>query len=494
VRDPVVPFREIFVHCDDVEGVHLRSGAVARGGLRWSARTDDFRTEVLGLMKTQSVKNAPIIPMGAKGAFVLLAADGDAAEGYRTFVRGLLDLTDNIIDGAVQHPNRTRCRDGDDPYLVVAADKGTARFSDLANSVAAEYGFWLGDAFASGGSAGYDHKALGITARGAWLSVRRHFAEAGRDIDTETFTGAGIGDMSGDVFGNGMLLRNIELIAAFDHRHIFVDPDPDTELSFHERARLFALPNSSWSDYDPAKISSGGGVWPRTAKSIPLSQQARRQLGVEATQCTPDELIRAILCSPVDLLWNGGIGTNVRSDAEPDVDVQDPANDRVRVRAPQLRCAVIGEGGNLGLTQRARIEYALRGGRINADFIDNAAGVATSDREVNLKIALDAGAFTTARRNDLLAEVADDVAHRVLTDCTNQNLAISLAASQAGYLLERHVHLIGNLEAEGGIDPTVRVYHRRPNGRAAPRLAPASPGPRSPSYWPSRKTWCARNC
>ncbi|HJT91898.1 MAG TPA: NAD-glutamate dehydrogenase domain-containing protein [Mycobacterium sp.] len=456
VRDQVVPFREIFVHSDDIEGVHARSAAVARGGLRWSARNEDFRTEVLGLMKTQSVKNAPIIPMGAKGAFVLRGANVDAAEGYRTFVRGLLDLTDNIIDGHVQHPNRTRCLDGDDPYLVVAADKGTARFSDLANSVAAEYDFWLGDAFASGGSAGYDHKALGITARGTWLSVRRHFAESGRDIDAETFTVAGIGDMSGDVFGNGMLLsRKIELIAAFDHRHIFVDPYPDTELSFHERARLFTLPKSSWGEYDPAKISAGGGVWPRTAKSIPISQRARHRLGLQATECTPDELIHAILCSPVDLLWNGGIGTYVRSDAESNVDVQDPANDRVRVRASQLRCAVIGEGGNLGLTQRARIEYALRGGRINADFIDNAAGVATSDREVNLKIALDAGAFTIARRNELLAQAAGDVAERVLADCANQILAISLAASQAGYLLERHARLIGNLEADGGIDPTM---------------------------------------
>ena len=456
VLDPVVPFREIFVHSDDVEGVHLRSGTVARGGLRWSDRTEDFRTEVLGLMKTQSVKNAPIVPMGAKGAFVLRSADVSAADGYTTFIRGLLDITDNIVDGVVRHPARTVCLDDDDPYLVVAADKGTAQFSDLANSVGAEYNFWLGDAFASGGSAGYDHKAMGITARGAWLSVRRHFAESGRDIDTEKFTVAGIGDMSGDVFGNGMLLsRNIELVAAFDHLHIFLDPDPDAELSFDERARLFALPASAWSDYDPAKISAGGGVWPRSAKSIPLSQQARRRLAVEADECTPDELVQAILRSPVDLLWNGGIGTYVRSGAESNGDAQDPANDRVRVAAPELRCKVIGEGGNLGLTQQARIEYALGGGRINADFIDNAAGVATSDREVNLKIALDAGGFTTEGRNHLLAQVADDVARRVLADNANQILAISLASSQAGYLLERHVRLIGNLEAEGGIDPTV---------------------------------------
>ncbi len=461
ITGPVVPYREIFVHSDTVEGVHLRSGAIARGGLRWSNRAEDFRTEVLGLMKTQAVKNAPIVPTGAKGAFVLrsTAADPtsvDPAAGYRTFIRGLLDVTDNIVDGTVRHPERTVCPDGDDAYLVVAADKGTATFSDLANSVAAEYGFWLGDAFASGGSAGYDHKAMGITARGAWLSVRRHFAEAGHDIDVDPFTVAGIGDMSGDVFGNGMLLsRKIKLVAAFDHRHIFLDPTPDPETSFVERERLFALPRSSWQDYDPALISAGGGVWPRTAKSIPLSEQARTSLGIKAAECTPDELINAVLRAPVDLLWNGGVGTYVRADDETDADAQDKANDRVRVTASHLRCKVIGEGGNLGLTQQARVAFALNGGRVNADFIDNAAGVATSDLEVNLKIALDSGNIATAQRNTLLAGATDDVAARVLADNADQILAISMAAAEAGSLLDRHVRLISNLKAEAGVDPDV---------------------------------------
>ncbi|MFH5230011.1 NAD-glutamate dehydrogenase domain-containing protein [Antrihabitans spumae] len=459
-RDAVVPYREIFVHSDIVEGVHLRSGAVARGGLRWSDRADDYRTEVLGLMKTQSVKNAPIVPMGAKGAFVLRSADTSAADGYRIFIQGLLDVTDNIVDGSVVHPRDTVCRDGDDAYLVVAADKGTAKFSDLANSIAAEYNFWLGDGFASGGSAGYDHKAMGITARGAWLSVRRHFAESGRNVDTDDFTVVGIGGMSGDVFGNGMLLsRKINLVGAFDHRHIFLDPNPDAEVSFGERMRLFALPTSSWGDYDATKISSGGGVFSRSAKSIVLTDEVRTRLGITASQCSPDELIRALLRAPVDLLWNGGIGTYIRAATESDIDAQDPANDRVRVSAAELRCGVIGEGGNLGLTQQARVDYALGGGRINADFIDNAAGVATSDLEVNLKIALDtgvrSGAFTKASRNRLLEGVSDDVARRVLDDSSNQILAISLAAAQANYLLERHIRLIGNLTAEGGIDPTV---------------------------------------
>ncbi|OBJ36072.1 glutamate dehydrogenase [Mycolicibacterium mucogenicum] len=456
ITGPVVPYREIFVHSDTVEGVHLRSGAIARGGLRWSNRAEDFRTEVLGLMKTQAVKNAPIVPTGAKGAFVLRSATVDPADGYRTFIRGLLDVTDNIVDGTVRHPDRTVCPDGDDAYLVVAADKGTATFSDLANSIAAEYDFWLGDAFASGGSAGYDHKAMGITARGAWLSVRRHFAEAGHDIDVDPFTVAGIGDMSGDVFGNGMLLsRNIKLVAAFDHRHIFLDPNPDPETSYVERERLFRLPRSSWQDYDPALISAGGGVWPRTAKSIPLSEQARASLGVQATECTPDELISAVLRAPVDLLWNGGVGTYVRADDESDADAQDKANDRVRVTASQLRCKVIGEGGNLGLTQQARIAFALNGGRVNADFIDNAAGVATSDLEVNLKIALDSGNIATAQRNKLLADATDDVAARVLADNADQILAISMAAAEAGSLLERHVRLISNLQDVAGVDPDV---------------------------------------
>ncbi|MEZ0054254.1 glutamate dehydrogenase [Mycobacterium sp. MAA66] len=456
ITGPVVPYREIFVHSDTVEGVHLRSGAIARGGLRWSNRAEDFRTEVLGLMKTQAVKNAPIVPTGAKGAFVLRRDGVDPADGYRTFIRGLLDVTDNIVDGTVRHPAHTVCPDGEDPYLVVAADKGTATFSDLANSIAAEYDFWLGDAFASGGSAGYDHKAMGITARGAWLSVCRHLAEAGHDIDVDPFTVAGIGDMSGDVFGNGMLLsRNIKLVAAFDHRHIFLDPDPDPQVSFGERARLFALPKSSWQDYNSTLISTGGGVWPRTAKSIPLSPQARTALGFEAAACTPDQLIAAVLRAPVDLLWNGGVGTYVRADHETDSEAQDKANDRVRIAASQLRCKVIGEGGNLGLTQQARIAFALRGGRINTDFIDNAAGVATSDLEVNLKIALDAGSLGTEHRNALLAAATDDIASRVLADNADQILAISMAAAEAGSLLDRHVRLIGNLQDEAGVDPDV---------------------------------------
>ncbi|MGW4098019.1 NAD-glutamate dehydrogenase domain-containing protein [Mycobacterium sp. NPDC004974] len=453
---PVVPYREIYVCSDTVEGIHLRSGAIARGGLRWSNRPEDFRTEVLGLMKTQAVKNAPIVPAGAKGAFVLRNADIAPADGYRTFIRGLLDVTDNIVDGAVRHPDRTVCPDGTDAYLVVAADKGTAKFSDLANSIAAEYGFWLGDAFASGGSAGYDHKAMGITARGAWLSVRRHFAEAGHDLDVDPFTVAGIGDMSGDVFGNGMLLsHNIKLVAAFDHRHIFVDPDPDPKVSFNERTRLFGLPASSWQDYDSTLISAGGGVWPRTAKSIPLSPQARTALGIEAAECTPDDLISAVLRAPVDLLWNGGVGTYVRSDGESDSDARDKANDRVRVTASQLRCKVIGEGGNLGLTQQARIGFALNGGRVNADFIDNAAGVATSDLEVNIKIALDSGNIDTAQRNTLLSDATEDVAARVLADNAEAILAISMAAAEADSLLDRHIRLIGNLRDEAGVDPQV---------------------------------------
>ncbi|MEX3649104.1 NAD-glutamate dehydrogenase domain-containing protein [Mycolicibacterium porcinum] len=453
---PVIPYREIYVCSDTVEGIHLRSGAIARGGLRWSNRPEDYRTEVLGLMKTQAVKNAPIVPSGAKGAFVLRNTDISPADGYRTFIRGLLDITDNIVDGAVRHPDRTVCPDGADAYLVVAADKGTATFSDLANSVAAEYGFWLGDAFASGGSAGYDHKAMGITARGAWLSVRRHFAEAGHDIDAEPFTVAGIGDMSGDVFGNGMLLsHNIKLVAAFDHRHIFVDPDPDPQTSFGERKRLFGLPASSWQDYDSTLISAGGGVWPRTAKSIALSPQARSALGIEAAECTPDELIAAVLRAPVDLLWNGGVGTYVRADGETNADARDKANDRVRVTASQLRCTVIGEGGNLGLTQQARIGFALAGGRINADFIDNAAGVATSDLEVNIKIALDSGDIGTAQRNALLAEATDEVAARVLADNAEAILAISMAAAEADSLLDRHIRLITNLRDEAGVDPQV---------------------------------------
>ncbi|WP_245717445.1 NAD-glutamate dehydrogenase domain-containing protein [Nocardia jejuensis] len=455
VTAPVTPHREIFVHAAHVEGSHVRGGAIARGGLRWSDRVDDFRTEVLGLMKTQTVKNAVIVPTGAKGAFVSRSGSDPAAveHAYAAFVGGLLDVTDNLVDGVIVPPPYTVVHDESDPYLVVAADKGTARFSDRANGIAVARGFWLGDAFASGGSTGYDHKALGITARGAWCSIRQHLAELGIDSDTQQFTVAGIGDMSGDVFGNGMLETDrILLVAAFDHRHIFLDPDPDPVLSHKERQRLADLDRSSWADYDRELISEGGGVWPRTAKSVPLSPQVRRRLGITATKLPAPELVRAILSIEVDLLFNGGIGTYVRGAHEPDTQVADPANDEVRIPADRLRCRVIGEGGNLGLTQRARIEFAVAGGRVNADFIDNAAGVAISDREVNLKIALAAGSLPTSERDLLLADCTGDVVAAVLADCDRQALAISLAEAHAPFLIDRHGRLIENLEQHAGID------------------------------------------
>ncbi|MEP7091701.1 MAG: NAD-glutamate dehydrogenase, partial [Nocardioidaceae bacterium] len=400
------PRFEIFVYSPRVEGVHLRFGAVARGGLRWSDRRDDFRTEVLGLVKAQMVKNTVIVPVGAKGGFFakLLPdpSDRDAwlAEGiacYKTFIYGLLDITDNLVGRETVPPVRVVRHDEDDSYLVVAADKGTATFSDIANGVAKDYGFWLGDAFASGGSVGYDHKAMGITARGAWESVRRHFREMGVDCQAEDFTCVGVGDMSGDVFGNGMLLsEHIRLVAAFDHRHIFLDPSPEAAASYAERKRLFDLPRSSWQDYDASLVSEGGGVYPRTQKAIPVSAQVRTALSLDdsVTTMTPAELMRAILLADVDLLWNGGIGTYVKSETETDAEVGDKANDAIRVDGGQLRCRCVGEGGNLGLTQRGRIEYARQGvgghgGRINTDFIDNSAGVDTSDHEVNIKILLD---------------------------------------------------------------------------------------------------------
>lgn len=466
LRSSVVPHREIFVCGRTVEGSHVRGGPIARGGLRWSDRGDDFRTEVLGLLRTQIVKNSLIVPMGAKGAFVVRGTSDPTPDqvrsAYVAFIGALLDVTDNVVDGAVVHPASTVIHDGPDPYLVVAADKGTARFSDLANAVATARGFWMGDAFASGGATGYDHKDMGITARGAWGSVRRHLAEAGLDVDTEPFTVAGIGDMSGDVFGNGMLSsRCIRLIGAFDHRHVFLDPDPDPELSYRERERLAAAGTSSWDDYDRQVLSPGGGVWPRSAKTVPLSPQARRRLGVETAELPPHEVIRAILRAEVDVLWNGGIGTYVKSRHENHTDAADPANDNVRVDATTLRCRVVGEGGNLGLTQRSRVEYALAGGRINADFIDNAAGVATSDREVNLKIALDVavrgGALTEVDRNKLLADSTEDVARSVLADCDRQTLAISLAEANASFLLSRHERLIENLEEAAGLDRAADV-------------------------------------
>ena len=467
-RIPLLPLPrprfEVWVYSPRTEGVHLRGGPVARGGLRWSDRREDFRTEVLGLMKAQMVKNALIVPVGAKGGFVVKRPPEDREElraevvaCYRAFISGLLDLTDNIVDGQVVPPADVVRYDGDDPYLVVAADKGTATFSDIANGIALEKGFWLGDAFASGGSAGYDHKGMGITARGAWESVKRHFRELGRDIGSEDTTVVGIGDMSGDVFGNGMLLsRHLKIVAAFDHRHIFIDPDPDPERSFAERERLFALPRSSWADYDASLISAGGGVWPRTAKSVAVSAEARAALGVEDERLTPNALVSAILRAPVDLLWNGGIGTYVKASFETHADVGDKANDGVRVDAPQLRCHVVGEGGNLGLTQRARIEFALGGGRIYTDAIDNSAGVDCSDHEVNIKVLLDSvvadGDLTEKQRNELLVEMTDAVAELVLRDNYSQTQALSVARVQAASMLEVHDRYLSSLEQAGRLN------------------------------------------
>ena len=428
------PMFEIWVCSPRVEGVHLRNGRIARGGIRWSDRREDFRTEILGLVKAQIVKNAVIVPTGAKGGFVVkrppAGADEFRAEGvacYRQFIGGLLDLTDNIVAGAIVPPPGTVRHDGDDPYLVVAADKGTATFSDIANEISTEYGFWLGDAFASGGSDGYDHKAMGITARGAWESVRRHARAFGKDVDRDELTVVGIGDMTGDVFGNGMLRSpHVKLVAAFDHRHIFIDPDPDPAVSFAERQRLFELPRSSWADYDTALISIGGGVYPRSLKTIELSPEARKRLGTEQQAFTPTELLAAILRAPVDLLWNGGIGTYVKASAETHADVGDRANDGLRVNGSELRCRMVGEGGNLGLTQRGRVEFALAGGLINTDAIDNSAGVDCSDHEVNIKILLGAGdgrrAITIEERNEVLAAMTDEVADLVLDDNRAQTL------------------------------------------------------------------------
>ena len=432
------PRWEVWVSSARTEGAHLRMGDVARGGLRWSDRQEDFRLEVLGLVKTQQVKNAVIVPAGSKGAFVLTRPPADPEErrqagvsSYREFVGALLSVTDNVVEGEIVHPPDTVIRDGDDPYLVVAADKGTATLSDTANELSAENNFWLGDAFASGGSKGYDHKAMGITARGAWECVKRHFREMGTDTQTEEFTVAGIGDMSGDVFGNGMLLsRSIRLVAAFDHRHVFLDPDPDAASSWDERRRLFVLPRSSWEDYDRSLISAGGGVWDRGDKSIPLSPEVRAVLGVEDEAMNGDALIRVILRAPVDLLWNGGIGTYVKASSETHADVGDPGNDAVRIDATELRARVLGEGGNLGLTQPGRVEFALRGGRCNTDALDNSAGVDTSDHEVNCKIllaaAIESDAIDPADRDRLLQEATDDVASRVLRNSYWQSLAVSL--------------------------------------------------------------------
>jgi glutamate dehydrogenase len=464
------PLFEIFVYSAEMEAIHLRGGMVARGGIRWSDRKEDYRTEVLGLMKAQKVKNAVIVPDGSKGGFILRRnpptpdlLKAEVIKRYMTFMRGLLDITDNLQQGTVVHPDRVRVLDGDDAYLVVAADKGTATFSDTANSISAEYGFWLGDAFASGGSAGFDHKALGITARGAWESVKRHFRELGIDIMSTPFTAVGIGDMSGDVFGNGMLLSpHIKLIAAFDHRHVFVDPDPDTTVSFAERRRLFDLPGSSWDDYDRAALSPGGGIFDRKLKSVTPSPEVRAVLAIPddtPEEMTPNELIKAIVKSPVDLLWNGGIGTYVKSTKESNADVGDRANDAVRINGNDVRARVVGEGGNLGFTQLGRIEYALGGGRINTDFIDNSAGVDTSDHEVNWKIllglALARGELTVEERNHVLEACAPDVVEHVLYDNYLQAQILSQELGDSPARIDAYEDLMIQLVAEGELEREV---------------------------------------
>lgn len=463
-----VPFAEIFVYSPRVEGIHLRGGKVARGGLRWSDRPDDFRTEVLGLMKAQMVKNAVIVPVGSKGGFVLKnpppANDREALqkEGiacYTLYLQGLLDITDNLVAGSIVPPQHVVRHDGDDPYLVVAADKGTATFSDIANGISQSYGFWLGDAFASGGSAGYDHKKMGITARGAWISVTRHFHEMGCNIAQEDFTCIGIGDMGGDVFGNGMLLsKHTRLLAAFNHLHIFIDPTPDAAQSFAERERLFKLPRSSWKDYDANLISQGGGVYERTAKFIELSPEAMAALAIKKNKLSPDELIRSILVAPVDLLWNGGIGTYIKAEDEGHEQVGDRANNAVRVNGKELRCKVIGEGGNLGSTQKGRVEYARAGGRINTDAIDNSAGVDCSDHEVNIKITfshlLAEGSLTLDKRDAVLESMTDEVAALVLKDNTLQTLALTISEKNPEWL-EAQTHLMHALEAKSALTRSV---------------------------------------
>lgn len=494
------PKFEIFVYSPRVEGVHLRFGYVARGGLRWSDRREDFRTEILGLVKAQAVKNAVIVPVGAKGGFVVknpplptgdAAVDRDAQrnEGvacYKLFISGLLDITDNVdkATGAVVTPPDVVRRDGEDAYLVVAADKGTATFSDIANEVAKSYGFWLGDAFASGGSVGYDHKAMGITAKGAWESVKRHFREMGVDTQTEDFTVVGVGDMSGDVFGNGMLLsKHIRLLAAFDHRHIFIDPNPDAARSWDERKRLFELPRSSWEDYDPSLISEGGGVYSRQQKAIPISPQARAALGIEdgVEELTPPALMKAILKAPADLLFNGGIGTYIKAESESDADVGDRANDPVRINGNQVRAKVIGEGGNLGVTSLGRIEFDLSGGRINTDALDNSAGVDCSDHEVNIKILIDslvtAGKVRPEDRTELLLSMTDEVGRLVLQDNKDQNDLMGTSRANAASLLPVHARMIKDFVADRGLN---RELEALPSEKEIARRAESGIGLTSP--------------
>jgi glutamate dehydrogenase len=464
------PFREIFVYSSRIEGVHLRFGMVARGGLRWSDRREDFRTEILGLVKAQQVKNAVIVPVGSKGGFVVKKPPppeagreeilGEGIECYKTFIRGMLDITDNIKGGKITSPRDVVRYDGDDPYLVVAADKGTATFSDIANSVSIDYGHWLDDAFASGGSAGYDHKKMGITARGAWESVKRHFRELGKDIQNEDFTCVGCGDMSGDVFGNGMLLsKHIKLVGAFNHMHIFVDPDPDPAKSWNERKRLFDLPRSAWSDYKATLISKGGGIFDRKAKSIKTTPEMQKLFGITKNEVTPVELIRAMLTAEVELLWFGGIGTYIKAISESDLDVGDRANDALRVNGRQVRAKVVGEGANLGLTQRGRIEYCFAGGAANTDSIDNSAGVDCSDHEVNIKILLGAveqtGNMTRRQRDRLLEKMTEEVAEQCLRDNYLQSQAITVTHKLGAHLLDRFGRYMRALEKDGFLNRAI---------------------------------------
>jgi len=487
------PMFEIFVYSTEVQGVHLRFGKVARGGLRWSDRSEDFRTEVLGLAKAQLVKNTVIVPVGAKGGFVPATLPNPAVDrqawydagvsAYKRFIASLLSVTDNIVAGAIVPPVDVLRYDPDDPYLVVAADKGTATFSDFANGISLDRGFWLGDAFASGGSVGYDHKGMGITAKGAWEAVKRHFFEMGKDCQAEDFTCVGIGDMAGDVFGNGMMLsQHTKLVAAFNHMHVFLDPTPEPATSFAERVRLFNTPRSTWADYNPELISAGGGVFPRSAKSIPVGPEVRAVLGIAdgVESLTPTELINAILKAPVELLWNGGIGTYVKATSETNEDAGDKANDAVRVNGAEVRAKVAGEGGNLGWTQKGRVEYAQNGGRINTDFIDNSAGVDTSDHEVNIKILLAAevaaGRLTTEERNELLASMTDDVSKLVLAHNIDQNIALACATYRASAMASSHEAWMRVMEEHGKLDrgleslpTTAQMVQRIAQGRGLTR-------------------------
>lgn len=485
------PLYEIFIYSPHFEGIHLRNSKVARGGIRWSDRREDFRTEILGLMKAQVVKNAVIVPSGAKGGFVLKAVPPQATREilqaevircYKLFIHGLLDITDNIIENKCIKPKQVVCYDDNDPYLVVAADKGTATFSDIANSISKEYKFWLDDAFASGGSAGYDHKKMGITARGAWESIKRHLRVLDVNIENAIITAVGIGDMSGDVFGNGMLYsKHVKLIAAFDHRNIFIDPNPEPEVSYYERLRIFQLPASSWENYNPKLISTGGGVFKRSLKTIPLTPQMQQALGISEKSLAPNDLVRAILKAPVDLLFNGGIGTYVKASTESNDDVGDRTNDYCRVNGNELRCKTVGEGGNLGFTQLSRIEYALNGGLINTDFIDNSAGVDCSDHEVNLKILLDAcvknGQLTHKKRDQLLASLTDEIAHLVLLDNYTQAFMMSFSTYFSKHDITLHTNYIKELESQNLINRQVEFL---PNDKALIERKAAGQGLTSP--------------